>query len=66
MKLPINRTFKTNYRRSNIKIGRVQIDYERKLDEIEIEKLEIEKQLKLVNLADEQLNCSSKIINPNL
>jgi DNA mismatch repair protein MutS2 len=39
-----------------LKSGRAQIDYERKLDEIEIEKLEIEKQLKLVNLADEQLN----------
>lgn len=37
------------------KSGTAQIDYERKLQEIEVEKLEIDKELRLVHSADEQL-----------
>ena len=37
------------------KSGTAQIDYERKLQEIEVEKLEIDKELRLVQSADEQL-----------
>ena len=37
------------------KSGTAQIDYERKLQEIEVAKLEIDKKLKLVKSADEQL-----------
>lgn len=37
------------------KSGTAQIDYERKLEEIEIEKIEIDKMLKMVHAADDQL-----------
>ncbi|MDL2311390.1 Smr/MutS family protein [Bacteroidales bacterium OttesenSCG-928-B11] len=37
------------------KSGTAQIDYERKLEEIELEKIEIDKTLKLVHSADDQL-----------